>query len=77
MKLEKKDRTEILENAFTYIVVFAMFVYGIGKMVQFDGALKTNKSVSEMTGQQLMWAFYGYSKLFVLIFGGFEIFGSI
>ena len=77
MKLEKKDRIEILENAFTYIVVFAMFAYGIGKIIQFDGALETNKSVSEMTGQQLMWAFYGYSKPFVLTLGVLEMSGGI
>ena len=76
MKLEKKDRIEILENAFTYIVVFAMLVYGIGKIIQFDGALETNKSVSEMTGQQLMWAFYGYSKPFVIVLGIVEITGG-
>ncbi len=76
MKLEKKDRIEILENAFTYIVVFAMFAYGIGKIIQFDGALETNKSVSEMTGQQLMWAFYGYSKPFVIVLGILEITGG-
>lgn len=76
MKLEKKDRIEILENAFAYIVVFAMFVYGIGKIIQFDGALETNKSVSEMTGQQLMWAFYGYSKPFVIVLGIMEITGA-
>ena len=76
MKINKKEILEIFENAFTYIVVFAMFVYGIGKMVQFDGALETNKSVSEMTGQQLMWAFYGYSKPFVIVLGIMEITGG-
>jgi hypothetical protein len=76
MKLEKKDRIEILENAFAYIVVFAMFAYGIGKMVQFNGAVPVNKTVSELTGQQLMWAFYGYSKPFVIVLGIMEIMGG-
>ncbi len=77
MKLEKKEITEIIENAFTYLVVFAMFAYGIGKMVQFNGAVPTNKSVSELTSQQLRWAFYGYSKSFVLTLGFLEIIGGI
>nr|WP_315153368.1 hypothetical protein [uncultured Flavobacterium sp.] len=76
MKFDKKEIIEIIENAFTYIVVMAMFAYGIGKMVQFDGATNTNLKVSEMTAQQLMWAFYGYSRPFVLTLGFLEIIGG-
>ncbi len=77
MKLEKKDYIEILENAFSYIVVFAMFIYGAAKISQFDGAIETTKTVSEMTGIQLMWAFYGYSKPFAITLGILEITGGI
>lgn len=77
MKLEKKDIIEILENAFSFIVVLAMFIYGGAKIIQFDGALETNKRVSEMTGMQLMWAFYGYSKPFAVTLGIMEITGGI
>lgn len=77
MKFDKKEKIEIIENAFSYIVVMAMFAYGIGKIVQFEGAIDINKKVSELTGMQLMWAFYGYSKPFVLTLGGFEIIGGI
>jgi len=76
MIISKKDKIEILENAISYIVIFAMFAYGIGKMVQFEGASSTNLKVSEMTAQQLMWAFYGYSKPFVLTLGFLEIIGG-
>ena len=55
----------------------AMFIYGGAKIVQFDGAFETNKRVSEMTGMQLMWAFYGYSKPFAIILGVFEITGGV
>jgi len=72
-----KYGTQILENAFSYIVVFAMFAYGVGKIIQFDGAIETNTTVSEMTGMQLMWAFYGYSKPFVITLGVLEITGGI
>jgi uncharacterized membrane protein len=77
MKLEKKDCLEILENALAYIVVFAMFAYGIGKIVQFNGAVPNNKMVSELTAQQLMWAFYGYSKTFVYVLGILEVVGGL
>jgi hypothetical protein len=77
MKFETRDNTEILENALTYVVVMAMFAYGIGKIIPFDGALETNKTVSEMTGMQLMWVFYAYSNPFVLTLGVLEITGGI
>ena len=77
MKLEKEDIVEILENAFSFIVVMGMFIYGGAKIVQFDGAFETNKRVSELTGQQLMWAFYGYSKPFAITLGILEITGGI
>ena len=77
MKFEKTDKIEILENAFSYIVVFAMFIYGGAKIAQFDGALETRKSVSELTGMQLMWAFYSYSKPFAITLGVLEITGGI
>jgi hypothetical protein len=77
LKFEKKDIIEILENAFCFIVVMAMFIYGGAKIIQFDGAFETNKSVAEMTGMQLMWAFYGYSKPFAITLGVLEITGGI
>lgn len=76
MKFDREDKLEIFENAITWIVVFAMFIYGGGKPVQFDGASEINKTVSEMTGMELMWAFYGYSKLYAITLGLFEIIGG-
>lgn len=76
MKLEKKDIIEILENAFSYIVIMGIFVYGGAKIIQFDGAFETNKRISELTGQQLIWAFYGYSKPFAITLGILEITGG-
>lgn len=76
MKFDREDKLEIFENAITWMVVFAMFIYGGGKLVQFDGASEINKTVSEMTGMELMWAFYGYSKLYAITLGLFEIIGG-
>lgn len=77
MNFSKKEKVEIVENAITWIVTFAMFAYGGGKIVQFDGAIEIGKTVTQMTGMQLMWAFYGYSKAYALTIGFLEISGGI
>lgn len=77
MTFDKKDKVEIFENAISWIVVFAMFVYGGAKLFQFEGSSGIDKTVSEMTGMELMWAFYGYSKAFAITLGIFEIFGGL
>lgn len=76
MKLSKKDQYDIFENAISWIVVFGMFIYGGAKGVQFANPQLIDKLVSEMTGMELMWAFYGYSKPFALTIGALEIAGG-
>ena len=44
MILTKKDKIEIFENAISWIVVVAMFIYGGGKLIQFDGAAEIDKT---------------------------------
>ncbi len=75
--LNTEDYIEILETAMSWIVVMAMFVYGGGKIIQFTGMPYLDKPVSELSGMELMWAFYGYSKPFVLTIGVFEILGGV
>ena len=77
MVLTKKDKIEIFENAMSWIVVMAMLIYGGGKLIQFDGAVEVDKTISEMTGMELMWAFYGYSKSFAITLGFFELIGGL
>ena len=77
MRFSKKDRVEIFENAISWIVVLAMFIYGISKLIQFDGATEIDKTFSELTGMELMWAFYGYSKSFAITLGILEMIGGI
>lgn len=77
MNITKKDKIEIFENAISWIIVLAMFIYGGGKLIQFNAAVETSKTVSEMTGMELMWAFYGYSKSFAITLGIFEVIGGI
>jgi hypothetical protein len=77
MTFNKKDTIEIFENAISWIVVLAMFTYGGGKWFQFYEATELNKTVPEMTGMELMWAFYGYSKSFAITLGIFELIGGV
>ena len=77
MTFDKKDKIEIFENAISWIIVLAMFIYGGAKLFQFEGASGIDKTVSEMTGMELMWAFYGYSKAFAITLGIFEILGGL
>ncbi|WP_304236555.1 hypothetical protein [Jiulongibacter sediminis] len=77
MTLTRQDKIEIFENAISWVVVLAMFLYGGAKGMQFDGAAQIDKTVSEMTGMQLMWAFYGYSKSFAITIGVFEVLGGL
>ena len=77
MNFDKKDKIEILENSISWIVVLAMIIYGGGKLIQFDGAIEIDKTVSELTGMELMWAFYSYSKSFSMTLGVLEIIGGI
>jgi len=77
MVLNKKDWLDIFENAISWIVVFAMFVYGGAKLFQFQGASNIDSTVSELSGMELMWAFYGYSKSFAITLGVFEVIGGM
>lgn len=77
MKLDKKDQLEIVENAISWVVVLAMFIYGGGKIIQFEGATEIKKTLPEMNGMEMMWAFYGFSKPYALTLGFFEVLGGI
>lgn len=76
MIFTKKDQLEILEHALSWIVSLAMFIYGGAKLIQFKGAAAVDKTVAEMTGMELMWAFYGYSQAFAIILGVLELIGG-
>jgi len=69
----RSDRGIIFENAISWIVVFGMVVYGVGKIVQFNGAADFDININEMSNMQLMWAFYGRSKSFVITLGILEV----
>ncbi|NMM47492.1 DoxX family membrane protein [Marinigracilibium pacificum] len=70
--------SEIIEEALSWIVVMAMFVYGGAKYWQFGYNPEVlEKTVGELTSMELMWSFYSHSKPFAVIIGIFEISGGI
>jgi hypothetical protein len=69
MKLDRKDKIEIFENAISWIEYLACLFMVAEKHYNLKGASAINKTVSEMTGMQLMWAFYGYSKSYAITLG--------
>lgn len=71
--LSKSDKGLIFENAISWIIVFGMLVYGVSKIVQFNGAADFDINIKEMTNMQLMWAFYARSKSFVITLGILEV----
>ena len=58
------------------VVASAMYIYGFLKYAQFGNPSEVTKSVATMTGMELMWAFYGYSKPYAILLGVVEIVGS-
>ncbi|MEO1447926.1 MAG: hypothetical protein AAFV07_00265 [Bacteroidota bacterium] len=76
LTLSSQEKRQILEDALAWLVVMAMLLYGVGKSLQFKGAADIDTPVSELTGMQLMWAFYGYSRPFSLFLGILEISGA-
>lgn len=75
--MKRTEVLQVLELSFVLVVTLAMLVYGLAKYVQFDNPSLITKSVSEMTGMELMWSFYGYSKTYAILLGIAEITGGI
>lgn len=75
--MKKAAILRILETSFVLVVTLSMAIYGLGKWVQFTAPATVDKSVSELTGMELMWAFYGYSKTYALLLGVAEITGAL
>lgn len=67
----------ILEWASAWVVATAMFVYGFAKPIQFSDPSTITTPVNELTGMQLMWAFYGYSAPFHYLLGVLEVTGGV
>ncbi|AYN00859.1 hypothetical protein [Chryseobacterium sp. 3008163] len=59
-----------------FTVSGSMLVYGVSKPFQFESVEKIG-NITKLSGQEIMWVFYGYSKSYPIIVGIFEIIGAI
>ena len=74
--MNRKLLIKAIEWSLVIFVSFYMATYGAAKYVQFDTIKNYNGKVSEMSGHQIMWAFYGYTVAYPLIIGFFEVLGA-
>lgn len=77
MTITKQNWYYVLELALAITVAVSMLLYGIGKPTQFSNTIILQKKVADLTGMELMWAFYGYTKSYPVIIGVFEIMGGL
>lgn len=66
----------VVELAMVLVVSTAMLMYGVGKMIQFDHFSHVARPVSELSGMELMWAFYAHSKPFAIVIGLLQMSGA-
>lgn len=78
MRVLDRSRTimPVIELALRWHVALSLFVYGIAKTVQFSPTSAVDAPVNTLTGQQLMWAFYGYSIGYAKFLGVVEMLGA-
>lgn len=77
MKFTIEEKKDILENALSGVVIMAMLVYGFAKITQFSNLHQEDKTIGELSGMELMWAFYAYSKPYASVIGFFEVMGGL
>jgi hypothetical protein len=66
-----------IELAARIYVWINISVYGGAKFMQFKGATQLPQTVAELSGQQLMWAFFGYSQILPIFIGILQIIGGL
>ncbi|SEK33619.1 DoxX-like family protein [Aquimarina amphilecti] len=69
---------KIIERTLRYFVAFFIFVYGAAKPLQFSNNNGfPDKLVSELTGMELMWSFFGYTQTIPIIIGILQVTGAL
>lgn len=66
----------VVELAFRWHVALSLFIYGFAKTLQFSPTSEVDAATNTLTGQQLMWAFYGYSLGYAKFLGVVEMLGA-
>ncbi|WP_299439374.1 hypothetical protein [uncultured Aquimarina sp.] len=69
---------KIIERTLRYFVAFFIFVYGAAKPLQFGNKNDfPDKLVSELSGMELMWSFFGYTQTLPIIIGILQVTGAL
>jgi len=69
---------KILERTLRYFVAFFIFVYGAAKPLQFGNKNDfPDKLVSDLSGMELMWSFFGYTQILPIIIGILQVVGAL
>ncbi len=79
MELKKIADTNTFELAVRIFTAFYVAIYGLAKPLQFSGeaSIYENMSLSELSGMQLMWAFFGYTLTYPIIIGIMQLTAAI
>jgi len=70
-------RKTTIDLTLRVFVASSLAVYGAAKAVQFLGAAEVETPVNQLTGMQLMWAFFGYSQALPILIGVLQLIGSL
>ena len=75
----KKELTTGIEFGFRFFACVLFCIYGVAKTVQFGGGEKFPDDFvhPDMSGQDVMWLFFGYSLVYPLIIGAFQVIGGL
>ncbi len=70
---------QIFDKAIRVFTGFMVAIYGLAKPFQFSYIKEYigDEVISELTGMQLMWYFFGYSSIVPITIGVFQVIGSI
>lgn len=75
-ELKKILRLDLFELALRIWTAFFIFVYGVAKWKQFEGAKLMEIAIKDASEFQIMWAFFGTTKIYPLIIGSIQVTGA-
>lgn len=77
MEFKKRFALDISESALRIWTSFYILIYGIGKIMQFEGSKLLEVSIKDASKFDIMWAFFGTTREYPIIIGSLQIIGAI
>lgn len=75
--IKKYINIEVFELSIRIWAASYIFIYGISKPFQFQGAKSIEVLIDSATKPEMMWAFFGTTKEYPIIIGILELLGAI